>query len=365
MALRYAMVLAAGKGTRMASERPKPLMKLCGVSMLRHVMRAVLELDELERIVVVVGHQAELVERELRGYGSHAPEIVAARQPEQRGTGDAVSAGLSRLPDLLPGVGGSGSEVLVLPSDTPLLTAETLKALAKAHMESGNAATILTMEASNPAGYGRVVRNAKGAVTEIVEDRDLVGDQAMIREVNTGVYIFDLALLPVAIRRLAPSNSQREYYLTDAIELLTQSGYQVGVMSVADVQETQGVNDLPQLVAAEELMRSRILARHIGAGVMMVRPETITIDAEVQIGPGTTIWPNTLLLGHTRIGSHAEIGPESSLIDTDVGDGSRLVRVDATAATIGRSVMAGPYVSIREGATVSDRAIVEPFSLLK
>jgi bifunctional UDP-N-acetylglucosamine pyrophosphorylase/glucosamine-1-phosphate N-acetyltransferase len=349
----------------MASERPKPLMKLCGVSMLRHVMRAVLGLDDLDRVVVVVGHQADVVERELRGYGANTPEIVAARQPKQRGTGDAVSAGLSRLPDLLPGVGGSGSEVLVLPSDTPLLTATTLRTLAKVHMDTGNAATILTMEVVNPAGYGRVVRNAKGVVTEIVEDRDLVGDQAEIREVNTGIYIFDLALLPVAIRRLAPSNSQREYYLTDAIGLLTQSGYQVGVMPVADVHETQGVNDLPQLVEAEELMRARILARHVSAGVMMVRPETITIDAEVEIGPGTTIWPNTLLLGHTRIGSSAEIGPESSLVDTDVGAESRLVRVDATAAVIGTSVSAGPYVSIREGATVPDRAIIEPFSLLK
>lgn len=359
------MVLAAGKGTRMASERPKPLMKLCGVSMLRHVMRAVLGISDLDRVVVVIGHQADAVERELRGYGVKTPEIVAARQPEQRGTGDAVSAGLSRLPDLLPGVGGSGSEVLVLPSDTPLITATTLRELERVHMDSGNAATILTMEVADPKGYGRIVRNPKGAVTDIVEDRDLVGDQTGIREVNTGIYIFDLALLPVAIRRLAPSNSQREYYLTDTIGLLTQSGYQVGTMSVADVHETQGVNDLPQLVEAEELMRARILAQHISAGVMMVRPETITIDAEVEIGPGTTIWPNTLLLGRTKIGSSADIGPESSLIDTEVGSESRLVRVDATAAVIGRSVSAGPYVSIRDGAIVTDGAIVEPFSLLK
>ncbi|WP_298336734.1 NTP transferase domain-containing protein [Ferrimicrobium sp.] len=365
MALRYAMVLAAGKGTRMASERPKPLMKLCGVSMLGHVMRAVLGVDELERVVVVVGHQADLVERELRGATPSAAEIVTVRQPEQRGTGDAVSAGLSRLPDLLPGVGGSGSEVVILPSDTPLVTASTLRELAKTHAQAGNAATILTMEVADPSGYGRIVRTAKGAVSGIVEDRDLVGEEVEIREVNTGIYLFDLAVLPVAIRRLAPSNSQREYYLTDTIGLLAQAGYQVGVMPVADAHETQGVNDLPQLVEAEEIMRERILARHLKAGVMMVRPETITIDAEVEIGRGSTIWPNTLLLGRTRIGDSAEIGPESSLLDSEVGDGSRLVRVDATGAVIGASVQAGPYVSIREGATVPDYAVVEPFSLLK
>lgn len=328
-------------------------------------MRAALAIDGLERVVVVVGHQADLVERELRGYPPDTCEIVTVRQPEQRGTGDAVSTGLSRLPDLLPGVGGSGSEVTILPSDTPLLTSATLSQLAKAHAQAGNAATILTMQVADPSGYGRIVRTAKGAVSGIVEDRDLVGEEAQISEVNTGIYIFDLAVLPVAVRRLAPSNSQREYYLTDTIRLLAQAGYQVGAMEVTDVHETQGVNDLPQLVEAEELMREQILARHIQAGVMMVRPETITIDAEVEIGRGSTIWPNTLLLGHTRIGQSVEIGPESSLLDTEVGDGSRLVRVDATGAVIGAAVQAGPYVSIREGTTVPDFLVVEPFSLLK
>jgi bifunctional UDP-N-acetylglucosamine pyrophosphorylase/glucosamine-1-phosphate N-acetyltransferase len=365
LALRYAMVLAAGKGTRMASERPKPLMKICGVSMLRHVMTAVLGLADLERVVVVVGHQAELIEAQLHGYDHQAPEIVAARQPRQRGTGDAVLAGLSRLPDLLPGVGGSGSEVLVLPADTPLITTATLRALALEHAEAGNVATILTMEVDEPTGYGRIVRNTKGAVAHIVEDRDLVGDQREIREVNTGIYLFDLAVLPVALRRLAPTNAQREYYLTDAVGLLAQSGYQVGVKSVADIHETRGVNDLAQLVEAEELMRERILRGHIRRGVMMVRPETITIDAQVEIGSGSTIWPNTLLLGHTTIGAATEIGPGSTLIDTAVGDGSRLVRVDASGAAIGSAVQAGPYVSIRDGVVVPDHGVIEPFSLLK
>ncbi|MCL5974190.1 MULTISPECIES: NTP transferase domain-containing protein [Ferrimicrobium] len=365
MALRFAMLLAAGKGTRMASERPKPMMKLCGVSMLRHVMASVLGLDGLERVVVVIGHQAELVERELRGYDDVVAEVVAARQPQQRGTGDAVSAGLSRLPDLLPGVGGSGSEVLVLPADTPLITTNTLEALANAHAQAGNVATILTMEVQDPTGYGRIIRNAKGAVTQIAEDRDLVDDQRNIREVNTGIYVFDLAVLPVAIRRLAPTNSQREYYLTDTIGLLSQSGYQVGVLPVADVTETQGVNDLAQLVEAEEMMRQRIISRHVRAGVMMVRPETITIDAEVEIAKGSTIWPNTLLLGHTSVGSATEVGPGSRLVDTVVGDGTQLVNVDATGATIGSAVQAGPYVTIRDGVVVPDHAVIEPFSLVK
>jgi bifunctional UDP-N-acetylglucosamine pyrophosphorylase/glucosamine-1-phosphate N-acetyltransferase len=221
------------------------------------------------------------------------------------------------------------------------------------------------MKIDDPRGYGRILRNSKGVVTKIAEDRDLVGDQVEITEVNTGIYVFDLAVLPVAIRQLAPTNSQREYYLTDTIGLLAQSGYQVGVVQVRDTHETQGVNDLAQLVGAEETMRRRIIARHIQAGVMMVRPETITIDAEVDIGQGSTIWPNTLLLGRTRLGQGVEVGPESSLVDTEVGAGSRLIRVDATGATLGAGVLAGPYVSIREGAVVPSRSVLEPFSLVK
>lgn len=363
--MRYAIVLAAGKGTRMASQRPKPLMKLCGVSMLHHVLGAVTSVPDVARVVVVVGHGAKEVESELATMPEVPAEVVSARQPEQLGTGDAAIVGLSRLPDLLPGVGGSGSAVLVAPADAPLVRAETLAALVERHEDEGNAVTILTMRPDDPTGYGRIVRNAKGQAVAIVEETELTGAERAIDEVCTSIYAFDLSVLPAALRRIVPANAKREYYLTDVVGVLAQSGYQVGTLLVEDPAEAIGVNDFAQLVVAEERMRRRLIESHLAAGVMMVRPETITIDAGVSIGEGVTIWPNSLLLGHTVVGAGAEIGPETRLIDTQVGDGSVLVRVDAVGASIGCDVRAGPYVAAREGATVPDGAVVEAFSLLK
>jgi len=363
--MRYAIILAAGKGTRMASQRPKPLMKICGVSMLRHVLAAVAGVPDLARVVVVVGHGAKEVEAELAPLPEEAVEVVLARQPAQLGTGDAAIVGLSRLPDLLPGVGGSGSAVLVAPSDAPLVRRETLVALTEQHEREGNAVTILTMRPESPTGYGRIVRNSKGQVVGIVEESDLREPERAIDEVCTSIYAFDLSVLPAALRRIVPANAKHEYYLTDVVSVLAQSGYQVGTLMVEDPTEAIGVNDFPQLVVAEERMRLRLIEAHLAAGVMMVRPETITIDAGVVIGEGVTIWPNTLLLGQTRIGAGSEIGPATRLIDTEVGERSSLVSVDAVGAAIGAEVRAGPYVAIRDGATVPDGAVVEPFSLLK
>jgi bifunctional UDP-N-acetylglucosamine pyrophosphorylase/glucosamine-1-phosphate N-acetyltransferase len=363
--MRYAIILAAGKGTRMASQRPKPLMKICGVSMLRHVLAAVTGVPRLARVVVVVGHGAKVVEAELALAPEGEVEVVSARQPEQLGTGDAAIVGLSRLPDLLPGVGGSGSAVLVAPADAPLVRPETLAALIEQHEVEGNAVTILTMRPEHPTGYGRVVRNPKGQAVAIVEESELGASERDIDEVCTSIYAFDLSVLPAALRRIVPANAKREYYLTDVVGVLAQSGHQVGTRMVEDPTEAIGVNDFAQLVVAEERMRRRLIEAHLAAGVMMVRPETITIDAGVTIGEGVTIWPDTLLLGRTRVGAGAEIGPASRLIDTEVGERSALVSVDAVGATIGAEVRAGPYVAIREGAVVPAGAVLEPFSLVK
>jgi len=363
--MRYAIILAAGKGTRMASQRPKPLMKICGVSMLGHVLAATAQVPGLARVVVVVGHGAKEVEAELAVLPEGPVEVVSARQPEQLGTGDAAIVGLSRLPDLLPGIGGSGSTVLVVPSDAPLVRPTTLARLMEQHEAEGNAVTIVTMRPEDPTGYGRVVRNAKGQATGIVEESDLAPSERSIDEVCTSIYAFDLAVLPAALRRIVPANAKREYYLTDVVGVLAQSGHQVGTLMVDDPAEAIGVNDFHQLVVAEECMRRRLIEAHLAAGVMMVRPETITIDAGVTVGEGVTIWPNTLLLGQTRIGAGAEIGPAARLIDTEVGERSVLVSVDAAGATIGADVRAGPFVAIREGATVPDGALIEPFSLVK
>lgn len=349
----------------MRSQRPKPLMKLCGMSMLAHVLASVTSLDSLDRVVVVVGHEAEAVEREIAKFSDAGIDLVTARQLNQRGTGDAVGVGLSRLPDLLPGVSASESELLVVPADTPLISSKTLDALARAHEESRNAATILTMEVDDPQGYGRIRRDRHGRVMKIVEDRELDSADDGGNEVNTGIYMFDLSVLPTALRRIAPSNSLGEYYLTDAIELLVQAGYTIGTLGLEDPMEASGVNDRVQLVAVEEEMRRRIAADHLAKGVMMVRPETITIDRQVVIEPDATIWPGALLIGDTVVGSRAEVGPHCRLVDTKVGAGAHLVQVDATGADIGEGAAVGPYVVLERGAKVLAGERVEPFSVVK
>jgi len=359
--MRYAVVLAAGKGTRMRADRPKPLVEVCGVSMLAHVLDALRRIPDLSRIVVVVGHAADAVEAELGRLGDLGVDVVTAYQLDQRGTGDAVRVGLTRLPDLLPGVGSSGAELLVVPSDTPLLTTETLEELLGAHGRQGNAATVLTMELEDPSGYGRILRGRDGGVRGIVEQADLDDGLATTNEVNAGVYVFDLAVLPSALRLLAPTNRQREYYLTDAIGLLAQSGYRVDSVVLTEPTEALGVNDRIQLAEVEERMRERITRRLLAAGVRLVDPRTTTIDARVEVGEGATIGPGTVLMGTTVVEPEATVGPGCRLVDTLVGRGALLRFVDAEGARIGEGARVGPYCVLGPGATVEPKELVPPF----
>ncbi|ACU54521.1 Nucleotidyl transferase [Acidimicrobium ferrooxidans DSM 10331] len=363
--MRYGVVLAAGKGTRMRSDRPKPLVEVCGLSMVGHVLAALGDLDDLSRIVVVVGHEAEAVEAEVQRHAPSGVEVVTAYQFDQRGTGDAVRVALTRLPDLLPGVGSSGAEVVVVPSDAPLLTATSLRALLATHAAQGNAATVLTMELDDPSGYGRILRARDGKVRAIVEQADLDDDRGeATREVNTGVYVFDLAVLPSALRLLAPTNRQREYYLTDSIALLAESGYRVGTLVLDDPTEALGVNDRLQLADVAERMRARIVRRLLHEGVQIQHPSTVTVDARVRVAEGVVIEPQVALLGATRIEANALIGAHSRLVDTVVGQGAQLRAVDACCATIGEWATVGPFSVLETGAVVEPKGTVPPFARL-
>ncbi|MCB1006396.1 MAG: NTP transferase domain-containing protein, partial [Acidimicrobiales bacterium] len=275
-----AIILAAGEGKRMRSERPKPLHILCGRPMLRYVLDALSDCP-VQRAVVVVGHGAERVTKMLHEDGPDL-SIDHVEQHVQRGTGDAVSVGLTGLDDDAGDL--DGGDVLVLPGDTPLLRPATIAALVDEHHETGAAATLLSARVDDPTGYGRVVRGRDGGVRRIVEHADADDDERAIDEINTSIYCFRRSVLAPALRRLTPDdNAQGEYYLTDVIGVLHDAGYPVASLVAADPRETAGVNDRAQLAAAESELRRRTAAGWLARGVTMVDPDRTYIDATVEL----------------------------------------------------------------------------------
>ena len=351
-----AIVLAAGEGSRMRSDRPKPLHLICGRSMVMHVIHSLSGLD-LTATVVVVGHGADRVTKKV---ADDAPEWAGVRftiQREQRGTGDATMVGLADLPgdDL-----DDTSTVLVMPGDTPLLRPETVAGLVTEHEKSGNAATVLTSVVEDATGYGRVVRDRHRRVVRIVEHRDAGAEQLTIREVNTGIYAFRRDLLGPALRQVGTDNSQGERYLTDVVAVLASKGHKVGAVD-APASETAGVNDRLQLAMAERELRARINRGWLLAGVTMLDPRQAFIDATVRIGRDVTLFPGVMLQGDTVVGDRCEIGPNSRLVDTVVGDDSTVTVTTATAATIGSGADVGPYAHLGPGSRVADGLTTGPF----
>jgi bifunctional UDP-N-acetylglucosamine pyrophosphorylase/glucosamine-1-phosphate N-acetyltransferase len=351
-----AVVLAAGEGTRMKSSRPKPLHLLCGRPMVVHVLDALAELS-VERVVVVVGHAAERVSKQIQ---SHAPQglpLEFVEQRVQRGTGDAVSVSLTGFG---PDDDGDDEDLVVLPGDTPLLRPPTLAALVRLHRQTDAAASVLTAVIDDPTGYGRVVRGKDDRVLRIVEHADADAEEREINEVNTSIYCFRRSVLAPALRRLSPENAQGEYYLSDVVEVLADAGYRVVSQVAPDALETAGVNDRAQLAVAEAELRDRTNERWMRRGVTMVDPEHTYIDSGVELSTDVTLFPGTILRGRTQIGAGAEIGPESHLIDTEVGEGAVVEYTVARQAVIGRDARVGPFASLQPGSTVPDGTVTGP-----
>jgi bifunctional UDP-N-acetylglucosamine pyrophosphorylase/glucosamine-1-phosphate N-acetyltransferase len=351
-----AIVLAAGHGTRMRSERPKPLHVICGRPMVMHVLHSLVGL-EVERTVVVVGHGAERVTKKVQDQCPSNLHVTFVEQEVQAGTGDAVLVGLSMVNDGL----GEDDTVLVLPGDAPLLRHETLDELLVAHHVGGNAATLLTAVLDDPTGYGRLLRAKDGRVARVVEERDASLDQRAITEVNTGVYAFRRDLLGPALRRITPANVQGEYYLTDVVEVLYEAGHRVDTMPTSDPDEAQGVNDRVQLAQAEAELRRRTAHRWMLAGVTMLDPERTAIDATVTLGRDVTLYPGTMLQGHTAVGAGAEIGPDTRLVNCVVGPGAVVANSVGHDAEIGAAAHVGPFASLEPGSSVGEGVTTGPF----
>jgi bifunctional UDP-N-acetylglucosamine pyrophosphorylase/glucosamine-1-phosphate N-acetyltransferase len=350
-----AIILAAGEGTRMRSSRPKPLHRICGRAMVLHVIHALEKLAP-ERTVLVVGHGAEQVTKKVQEQAPAWAEVFV-EQVTRRGTGDAAAAGMSAL------AGDDyddDSIVVVLPGDTPLLRAETLDELVATHVANGNAATLLTSVMDDPTGYGRVIRKSDGRVLRIVEQRDASPDELDVAEVCTSIYAFRRDLLGPALRNLGTDNSQGELYLTDVVEGLAGMGYRIGCVQ-APAEETQGVNDRWQLALAERELRARTNRRWLLNGVTMLDPRQTFIDVTVRLGRDVTIYPGSILQGHTVIGDGCEIGPDTRLDDCIVGVECTVEHTVGRDAEIGDRSVVGPYAYIGPGCSVAGGSITGAF----
>ena len=345
----FAVVLAAGKGTRMKSNRAKVLHTLCGVPMVNYVIEALKPLAS-ERLLVVVGHQAELVEAVL------PEEAEPVLQREQLGTGDAVRVALEALGDEEEGV------LLVVNGDGPLISARTLDGLVERHRSAGVGATVLVAELEDPRGLGRVVEDA--GVVRIVEERDATEDELEIGLVNLGLYAFELSEIRDAIGRVEQENSQGELYLTDVLEI-TGSRSRAVTYRLKDLEEANLVNDRSQLARAEEILRRRILDAHMREGVTVRDPVSTHIEAGVRIGRDTVILPGTYLRGTTSIGSDCVIGPSADLHDTVVADGARVEHSVGRGAEVGEGATVGPYAFLRPGTVLGPDAKVGAYCEVK
>ncbi|AIL96580.1 bifunctional UDP-N-acetylglucosamine diphosphorylase/glucosamine-1-phosphate N-acetyltransferase GlmU [Corynebacterium ureicelerivorans] len=339
---RAVVVLAAGAGTRMKSDRQKTLHEIGGRSLLSHSLHAAAGVHP-EHLVAVVGHQRDQVAPAVERIAEQMQvEIRQAVQEEQNGTGHAVQVGLSAIPDF-------EGTVVVTNGDVPLLTPDTLQALVDKHEAERAAVTVLSLEFDNPTGYGRIIRGEAGDVVAIVEEKDATDEQRKVREVNSGVFAFDGAVLRDALERVTPDNAQGEFYITDVLGIARGDGLRVTALTAPDARELAGVNDRVQLAEAGKELNRRLVEKAMRNGATVIDPATTWIGVEVEIGRDVVIHPNTQLWGSTVIGDGAEIGPDTTLTDMEVGARATVVRTQGELGVIGEDATVGPFTYIRPG----------------
>src|ERR1043165_4833576 len=304
--------MAAGLGTRMKSNRAKVLHELAVRPLIAHVVRTAASLKP-QRIYVVVGHQAEEVEK--AAIAEVGELSTAVLQAQQRGTGDAVESARAQLEN-------SDSLLLVLSGDVPLIKAETLEKLIEHHRAANAACTILSVRLENPAGYGRIVRDAHGVFQRIVEQKDATEEERQVREINSGIYCFETADLFAALRRVEPKNQQGEYYLTDVAEIILASGGKVEVFINNDAREVSGINTRAELAEFENLVRRNAIRRLMTeSGVTFIDPSHVYISPDAQIGRDSIIYPDVTIEGATVIGEGCVIRSGARITNSRLGDG--------------------------------------------
>ncbi len=346
-----ALILAAGKGTRMKSALPKVLHKVSGKAMVERVLDTVEELG-VSRKVVIIGFGGEAVQSYL---GSRCEFVV---QEEQNGTGHAVK-------QAQPVLGSHKGIILLLCGDTPLVTKASLEALLEEHKQSGAAATILTAHMPDPTGYGRIIRDNQHNVVRIVEQKDGKPEELVVQEVNTGMYVFDSAKLWPCLDQLSDDNAQGELYITDVVSILVNGGDKVSAYMTTDFEESLGVNSRAQLAEAEQILRRRKNKELMEGGVTLIDPATTYVAPEVIIGTDTILYPGTILEGNTVIGKECEIGPHTRLTNVVVGDNNYIHFTYGHDCEVKNNTDIGPYVHLRPNTVIGDKVHLGNFVEVK
>ena len=347
----YAIVLAAGQGTRMKSDLYKVLHPVCGKPMVEHVIDHIRDLHS-DRIVTIVGHGAEMVEQTLGNKSEYA------LQAQQLGTAHAVQQAEAVLADL-------EGTTLVVCGDTPLISTKTMAALLAHHHETEAKATILTAIADDPTGYGRIIRAENGDVMRNVEHKDTNDGERLVKEINTGTYCFDNRVLFETLKKVNNDNAQGEYYLPDVLGILKSEGQRISAYTTPDFHETLGVNDRVALAQAEKSMRQLIAEKHMRNGVTIISPEQTVISAEAEIGRDTVIQPGVIIEGATKIGAQCIIGPNSHIQNSTVGDDTTIHSSVVRDSMIGNQTAVGPFAHLRPDTQLGDHVKVGNFVEVK
>ena len=353
MADLHIVILAAGKGTRMKSARPKVLHRVAGVPMIEHVLGAAGALQP-QSTTLVIGHQADALRAALLTH----PQLSFVVQEPQLGTAHALLT-------TEPALRGATGTLVLLSGDVPLLSANTLKMLIDRHESAGAAATVVTAIVDEPKGYGRIVRSGE-QIARIVEDRDASPEERAIREINSGIYAFALDGLFEALRGIASENAQHEYYLPDIVALYQKRGLGVATLTVTDADEIRGINSRIELAAVSRIVRQTKNQALMAAGVTIEDPATTYVDPQVEIGPDTVLHPGVSLEGATTIGSGCEIHSGVRLVDSRLGDRVTIHNHCVIAnAVVENEAIVGPFAHLRQHAVVAERARVGNFVELK
>jgi bifunctional UDP-N-acetylglucosamine pyrophosphorylase/glucosamine-1-phosphate N-acetyltransferase len=348
------VILAAGLGTRMKSRKAKVLHRAGGKALVEHVVETALELAPAERLFVVVGHQAGEVRQAVA-----TPGIGFIEQQEQKGTGHAVMVGRGAL-------SGLDGYLMILYGDSPLLRSETLKRLIDAVSSGDAAGVLLTARMADPTGYGRVIRDDRGRVAAIVEQKAGTLEQLAIREANMGIYCYRADLFWKHVDEIRPDNPAHEYYLTDMVEILNRAGHHVDAIEIDDEREALGINTRIELAEVDRLLRGRKLRELMLAGVTIEKPETVTVDAGVRIGMDTVIEPFAQILGRTTIGENCRIGACSIVRDSEIADDVEIGAFTIVGTSrLERGVHAGPFARLRLENHVAEGAHIGNFVELK